>query len=179
MCNFTWILSVFTPYTCITTVGTVVRIGVAASALEKSLLTSKTTQTMQKDWATSSTKCTAADVGICNWVGMERRYFYWHIGLAKLSLCMASIGFIGVGEGLWLTLKIISLTWVLVSELFAHHCGLSGVPSTVTHSSPHPIDTHLHSPFIAAACSTHQTNTASAKTLRWYCKCNKSVQWHC
>ena len=92
MCNFTWILSVFTPYTCITTVGTVVRIGVAASALEKSLLTSKTTQTMQKDWATSSTKCTAADVGICNWVGMERRYFYWHIGLAKLSLCMVSIG---------------------------------------------------------------------------------------
>ena len=53
----------------------VVRIGVAA-AVQKSLFSSNAVQMSQKDWATSSTKCTAADVGICNWMGINRGYFY-------------------------------------------------------------------------------------------------------
>ena len=66
----------FTPHPSITTMGPVVRIGVAAAAVQESLLTSNTVQISQKDWAISSTKCTAADVGICNWVGVERGYLY-------------------------------------------------------------------------------------------------------
>ena len=62
-------------------------------------------------------------------------------------------------------LHSVSLTWVLVSKLFAHHSGLSGVPSIVGHSPPHPIDTHLHS-FLVTACSTNQVDVAIAETLR-------------
>ena len=65
----------------------------------------------------------------------------------------------------------ISLTWVLVSKLPAHHCSISGVPTTasITHSSPYPIATHLHSPLISV-CSTNQTNVIIAKTLGLDCK---------
>jgi len=47
-----------------------------AAALQKSLLSSKTVETTQKDWAITRTKCAAADVGICNWMGINRGYFY-------------------------------------------------------------------------------------------------------
>ena len=56
----------FTPHPNITIMRTVVRIGVAAAALQKSLLTSKTAQIMQKNWPTSSGKRTPTDVGINN-----------------------------------------------------------------------------------------------------------------
>ena len=53
--------------------GVVVRIGGAAAAVQKSLLTSNAVQMSQKDWAISSTKCTAADVGVYNWEGDVQR----------------------------------------------------------------------------------------------------------
>ena len=65
-----------TPHPYIHIVGIVVRIGVAAAAVQKSSLSSNTVQMSQKDWAISTTKCTAADVGICNWMGINRGYIY-------------------------------------------------------------------------------------------------------
>ena len=56
----------FTPHSSITIMRIVVRMGIAAAAVQKSLLSSKTVQMGQKDWATSSAKCTAASVGVCN-----------------------------------------------------------------------------------------------------------------
>ena len=56
--------------------GIAVSIAVAAATVQKSLLSSNTVQMCQKDWTTSSTKCTAADVGVCNWVGINRGYIY-------------------------------------------------------------------------------------------------------
>ena len=50
----------------------IVSIAVAAAAVQKSLLCSNAVQMTQKDWTTSRTKCTAAGVGICNWMGMKR-----------------------------------------------------------------------------------------------------------
>ena len=71
-----------------------------------------------------------------------------------------------MAHGHMLLSYIISLTWGLVSKLLAHHCGISGVPiiRITTHSAPHLIDTHLHSPLIMV-CSTNQTNITIAKTL--------------
>ena len=68
--------SVLTPHPYITTMRIVVSIAVAAAAVQKSLLSSKTVQMCQKDWATSSNKCATADVGICNWMGINIGYFY-------------------------------------------------------------------------------------------------------
>ena len=61
-----------TPHPYITTMGIAVRIGVAAAAVQKTLFTSNTVQTTQKDWAISSTKYTAnGDVGVYNWMGIN------------------------------------------------------------------------------------------------------------
>ena len=65
-----------TPHPYIHMVGIVVRIGVAAAAVQKSLFISNTVQMSQKDWAASSTECTAVDEGVCNWMGINRGYFY-------------------------------------------------------------------------------------------------------
>ena len=56
----------FTSHSSITTVGIVVRIGVAAAAVQKSWFITIAVQMRQKNGATSSTKCTAADIGVCN-----------------------------------------------------------------------------------------------------------------
>ena len=81
LCYFTWVLPVFTPHSSITIMRIVVRMGIAAAAVQKSLLSSKTVQMTQKYWTTSRTKCTAAGVGVCNWEGMKRGHFYWYICL--------------------------------------------------------------------------------------------------
>ena len=65
-----------TLHSSISIMGIVVSIAVAAAAVQKSLLSSKTVQMCQKDWTTSRTKCTAADVGVCNWMGINIGYFY-------------------------------------------------------------------------------------------------------
>ena len=59
----------------------------------------------------------------------------------------------------------VSLTWVLVSKLFTHYCGFSGIPLIVGQGPPHPIDTYFHSPLITA-CSTNQADITIAETLR-------------
>ena len=76
--HFTWILvsSVLTPHPHIRIVGIEVSIPVAAAAVQKCLLSSKTVQMSQKDWTTSSNKCATADVGVCNWMGINRGYIY-------------------------------------------------------------------------------------------------------
>ena len=66
--------------------------------------------------------------------------------------------------------QLVSLTWVLVSKLPAHHGSISGVPTNTRHSPPHPIDTHLHSPLISV-CSSNQANITTAITLGRACKC--------
>ena len=56
--------------------GIVARIGVAAAAVQKSLFSSNTVQMCQKDWTISRTKCAAASVEVCNWMGINRGYIY-------------------------------------------------------------------------------------------------------
>ena len=73
------------PYICI--VGIAVSIAVAAAAVQKSLFRSNTVQMSQKDWTTSSNKCATADVGVCNWMGINIGYFYSEILIIDLSLC--------------------------------------------------------------------------------------------
>ena len=69
--NLTWIYYMFTPHSCVTTVGIVVWSG-GATALMKSLLIALTVDKAPEYWTTPCTKCTAAGIDVCIWGRMYR-----------------------------------------------------------------------------------------------------------
>ena len=86
---FTWVLSVLTPHSGISIMRIAVSIAVVAAAIQKSLLSSKTVQMCQKDWTTSSTKCTTAGVRICNWGWKEDTFigaYAWWLLVVEIQI---------------------------------------------------------------------------------------------